>query len=506
MMLLRERAALVVVTLRDRIARVGVTLRERTARFGVTQRIQTTLVEALATTYGVGVVALFVSGRVDAVQAGILLGGPVMLAVAFLRPEWTILVLVALPPSITSPIPTRVLIAFMVATLFGFVLQGRLHLSSGTGIYPLVGIIALAFAMKATVPIRATEAADEILRWIIYSTLVMLVAFNAFVNGRIRIDTFVNAFLLGIAASAVLQPFLAASTSFESLNVSPFRGKFAYLAAMGFGVAYVRLSLNRGEGRRWSRWDAFLALAFLCLTFVGFSRAAWVATLCVFARVSRWTRNKMFWLVASLFLVIAFTVPLVAERIVSASGPDVGTPATLDQLTTGRSQLWADLWDRGVEALPMGQGWGYMWSLTANDIFGFETFVSGGNFFMYAHNDFLFLFVELGIVGFALLALFWLSLAQKVRRLTRNPREPIRYSVMILVPILIVMLMVQMFDNGFAIGFLAFRFFTAAGLVFGLYYSARESVRFGVGAQMAHPALRSEGRAITSYPTDVGER
>ena len=468
-------------------------LRERAARVGVTQGIQATLVEALATTYGVAVVALFVSGRVDALQAGILLGGPVVLALALLRPEWTILVMVALPPSITSPIPTRVLILFMVAALFGFVLQGGLHLSSGTGIYPLVGIIALAFAMKATVPAEATAAADETLRSVIYFTLVMLVAFNAMANGRIQINSFVNALLLGIAVSAVLQPFLAASTSLESINFSLFRGKFAYLAAMGFGVAYVRISLNRSEGRRRSRLDAFLALAFLCLTFIGFSRTAWIATLWVFALVSRWTRNKMFWLVASFFLVIVFTVPLVAERIVSDSGADVGTPATLDQVTTGRSELWADLWDRGVEALPMGQGWGYIWSLTPMDIFGVEeTFVTGGNPFVYPHNDFLFVFVELGIVGFGLLALFWVSLFQRVRRLTRSSREPIRYSVMVLVPVLIVMLMAQMFDNGFAIGFVADRFFAAAGLVFGLHYSTREGAR--VARTWSVPALRGKGR------------
>jgi O-antigen ligase len=479
--------------LRERRARVEVTLRERAARVGGTQGIQVTLVEALAAIYGVGVVALFVSGRVDVLQGAILLGGPVVLALAVLRPEWTILVMVALPPSVTSPIPTRVLIVFMVAALFGFVLQRGLHLSSGTGIYPLVGIIALAFAMKAPAPAEATAAADEILKSIIYFTLVMLVAFHAMVNGRIRIDSFVNALLLGIVVAALLQPFLAAGRSFESINFTPFRGKFAYLAAMGFGVAYVRLSLNRSEGRRRSRLDAFLALAFFCLTSIGFGRAAWIATLWVFALVSRWTRRKTFWLVASLFLVVVFTVPLVAERIVSGSEGDIGTSAPLDQVTSGRSELWADLWNRGVEAFPIGQGWGYIWSLTPKDIFGVEeTFVTGGNPFVYPHNDFLYLFVELGIVGFGLLAVFWLSLFQRVRRLTRSPREPIRYSVRVLVPVLIVMLVVQVFDNGFAIGFVADRFFAAAGLVFGLYYAARESA--GVGPHTARPAFGSQGR------------
>jgi O-antigen ligase len=213
----------------------------------------------------------------------------------------------------------------------------------------------------------------------------------------------------------------------------------------------------------------------------------------------------MFWFVASLFLVIVFTVPLVAERIVSVPGADVGTPATLNQVTTGRSKLWANLWDRGVEALPMGQGWGYVWSLTPRDIFGVEgVFNAGGNPFVYPHNDFLFLFVELGIVGFGLLALFWLGLFQKVRHLTHSPRQPIRYSVMVLVPVLIVMLVVQMFDNGFAIDFVAYRFFAAAGLVFGLHYSTREGAR--VGPQMARPHASWQGPQLPATRLNVGER
>jgi hypothetical protein len=71
------------------------------------------------------------------------------------------------------------------------------------------------------------------------------------------------------------------------------------------------------------------------------------------------------------------------------------------------------------------------------------------------------------------------------------------------------MLMVQMFDNGFAIGFVAIRFFAAAGLVFGLYYSTRENAR--VGPHMAPGALRSKlqvpaTRLDVRRTMNVGER
>jgi hypothetical protein len=52
----------------------------------------------------------------------------------------------------------------------------------------------------------------------------------------------------------------------------------------------------------------------------------------------------------------------------------------------------------------------------------------------------------------------------------------------LLLPIIIVMFFVQLFDNGFAIVAVATRFFIAAGIVFGLQYATRESELAEIGA------------------------
>ena len=195
----------------------------------------------------IGVVALFASGRMSLSQAELLLGVPVVLAVAVLRPEWVILGLVAIPPSVTFSIPPMQMIAITLVALFGFLLQGRLQLGLKTGVYPLVGIIALALVMNADVSADARATGDAMLKFLIYYALLMLVAFQAYSNGRMRIDTFVKALLLGIVATTVLQPFLSGQ-SFYAINQTPFRGQFAYLATMGFGVTYVRVALRRSEG------------------------------------------------------------------------------------------------------------------------------------------------------------------------------------------------------------------------------------------------------------------
>ena len=449
-------------------------MRERLAIPRVSQRMPTSLIGVVATTYGVGVVALFTSGRVNLLLAGLLLGGPVLLALAVLRPEWTILIMVALPPSVSLPIPKLVLIAILVTALFGFLLQGGLNLGPETGVLPLVGVIVLAMTMKADSS-RGTPVEAEILESIIYYALLILVAFNAVANDRIRIDMFLNGLLLGLVASALLQPFVVSSV--DTIIGDLVNDKFAYLAAMGFGVAYVRLSLNRSEGRRASRVDAFLAFAFLCLTAIAFGRAAWVAVLLVFALVSIWTHRKSFWIATSLVLVIVLTIPVVRERILPSGTADMTSQAQLDRITTGRSELWEKLWTRGVEAWPFGQGWGYVESLTPIDLFGFDTFVTDKNEFIYAHDDFLYLFVQLGILGFGLLVVYWMNLLVKVRHLSRSASESVRYSVRVLVPVLIVEFIMQLFANGFAVQFVAEKAFMASGLVFGLHYAVRQVER-----------------------------
>jgi O-antigen ligase len=371
-----------------------------------------------------------------------------------------------------SLIPPMQLVAVMLVMLFGFLIQGRLHLGLKTGIFPLVGIIVAALILKAEVPTDASAAADTMFKLIVFYALLMLAAFNAVARGRLRIDVFINALLVGLIAGAVLEPFMV-SQNFESIASNPFRTHFAYLAAIGFGVTYVRVSLGQSVGRDRSGLDSSLMLAFLVLTAMGYSRAAWMAALSIFALVSRWTGRKTFWIVLSLFVVLALTIPLVGERVLPAGTSEANTD-TLDLITTGRSVLWEKLWERGTEALPMGQGWGYVESLSSTDLFGFEgEFGSGSSIFVFPHNDFLYLFVQFGVIGFGLLLIYWFALLRSIWKLSRGGDEMTLYSVRLLIPIIVVMLFVQLFDNGFAIAPVATRFFIAAGLVFGLREKSR---------------------------------
>jgi O-antigen ligase len=395
------------------------------------------------TVYTMGVVALFASGRLFIERAAILLVIPAVLSLALLRPEWTILMLVALPPFVISAIPPMQLVALLGAIVFGSLLQGGVTLGPKTGVYPLVAIVVLATLLQADVSADADIVAGGLLKSILYYTLLMLASFLAVTNGRLSVDALVSVYLVGLVGAAILEPFFGEARGVVSgITDTPYRGKFAYLAAMGFGMAYMRLSSARSPNR--ARLDITLALCFLGLVAIGFGRAAWIAALWIFALASIWTGKKAFWVVASIALVVVLSVPVVSERVLP--GGDVAAladPHTLARVTTGRSELWGELWNRGQDALPFGQGWGYIPSLDSTDIFGFEgNFVAGESGFVYPHNDFLFLFVELGVFGVGLLLLFWLSLFRRIRALSRSP-DPESRAVRIIVPIIITMFVVQ---------------------------------------------------------------
>lgn len=155
------------------------------------------LVSVLLVMYGVGVVALFSTGRADLRMAITLLVAPALVAASVVRPEWILLFIVLLPPSLMDQVPPMQMVAVLVVSLFGFLLQARLHLGLRTGVYPLVAIIVFAIATRAQVPPDAAAFADGVLKDLVYYSLLMLVAFQATANETLGIERFADALLWG---------------------------------------------------------------------------------------------------------------------------------------------------------------------------------------------------------------------------------------------------------------------------------------------------------------------
>jgi O-antigen ligase len=444
----------------------------RFARARFAARIPGDAASILILFYGAAVVALLSAGRLYLSQAVLLLGVPAVAVLGILRPEWMILGLVALPPVVDLP-PLQ-MIVFTLPPLFGFILHGAPRLGWATGIYPLVGIVALGMLHHADLSGDAASDAEGTLKTFIYYALLVLLAFHAVVVRNMRVDTFVTVFVTGVVIAIALEPFLGDATGFESVTRHPFMGRFSYLVVMGFGLVYARFALNRALDRRRSMYDASLVFILLTITALSFTRVVWVAALLTFAIVAIWTRRKSFWVVVALLVAMALNLPAVTDQFFPGGSTNIADRDTLAQVTTGRSELWLLLWQRGVDALPLGNGWGYITSLDSVELFGFEgNFQGGASSFVYPHNDFLYLFVDLGIVGVGLIVLLWVSLVGKVVAIARHGRPAAIYDVRVLVPVLLVMFVLQLVANGTSIRFVGTRFFIVAGLVFGLAYRER---------------------------------
>jgi hypothetical protein len=205
-----------------------------------------------------------------------------------------------------------------------------------------------------------------------------------------------------------------------------------------------------------------LACGFVLAMTPGLLRGAWLSALIAVLFVSLWARKRRYWLVIVLALMVMLTVPVARERVVPNEQQAAG-------FTTGRWDLWTQLWGEIEPALPFGNGFGYTFTLTSEDLFGsgVASFTpEGSDAFVYPHNDFLFWMVELGVLGLFGMALFWTQLLRALRLVSRSENASKSY-VQILSGVLIAGLVAQLVGSVFFFTALAALVFIVAGFVFG---------------------------------------
>jgi O-antigen ligase len=197
----------------------------------------------------------------------------------------------------------------------------------------------------------------------------------------------------------------------------------------------------------------------------GLVRGAWLSALVAVLFVALWARKSRYLLLVLLALVVVLAVPVARDRVVPNAEQAQG-----GGFTTGRMELWTRLWNEEIEpALPWGNGFGHTFGLTSQDVFG-EGSTSFGtsedSTFVYPHNDFIFLMVELGLLGLSLVVLFWGQLVSAFRSASRGMSANQPY-VQILGGVLITAFVVQFVGSLLLFTALAAPFFVAAGFVFG---------------------------------------
>jgi hypothetical protein len=346
-------------------------------------------------------------------------------------------------------------------------MRGSISVGLSSGFLPLVALVAIALFFQDDQTGDTALFARGVLNGLMFLVLLGLLSCNATRVGDLQGKHVVNAILFGLGLSVIVEhTILSSGATFLGLASAPIGRPTAYLAAMGFSICFARVVIRTESKGYYHRGvHVFLAIGFGIAMIPGLVRGAWLSALVAVLFVALWARKSRYLLLVLLALVVVLAVPVARDRVVPNAEQAQG-----GGFTTGRMELWTRLWNEEIEpALPWGNGFGHTFGLTSQDVFG-EGSTSFGtsedSTFVYPHNDFIFLMVELGLLGLSLVVLFWGQLVSAFRSASRGMSANQPY-VQILGGVLITAFVVQFVGSLLLFTALAAPFFVAAGFVFG---------------------------------------
>lgn len=428
--------------------------------------------------YVLFLVAMQASGRVSVARAIGLLFVPVIAWITTLRPAALILAYAAMPPGVMTGIAglnvSSIALVFLIVTVALIATRGRVYGGMILTLLPLAILIIGAFVTLSTFEPRAYSAASEFRRTLILYAALFAASYIVARTGEMSIHALGSALMVSAGISGLIflwqtgfQPWTYGSGRSDlEPGLLFYRTHFGYMMALGFGVALSRfLSLSRDR----SLLDSAALGFFSLLVVFSFTRGAWLIAVILVAMIPIRTGNRLVWLLLPIFGLIATGVPLIQERLFSDISGGLQRSLESGNFATGRWGLWQLLWDRAMDGLPLGQGFGYVWDLSPAALFGSESFTTENNPFVYVHNDFLYWLIELGVIGFGALVVLWATLVRTIRFIGRLA-SPFERPGLIFGGVVLTMFVASFVDNGLFIRPVAERFFIVAGAAWALLH------------------------------------
>lgn len=402
--------------------------------------------------------------------------------VAFVvRPEWFVLTVLALPGGLLerSAPATALALAGIVVALRVVATIDMPRFS--TALTPLACLVGLAYVHRAPVDAPAAAAAGEFRLQLIYYLSLAVIAYGCVRRQRLSPHQIMLAAVAGAVGGAVIYAAQVVLTGVPILMSADgaagnpgllfYRTHFGYLMCIGLAASFeLRTSLSDRTKRRLV--DAVIA-GLMLMVLVSMTRSAWLIAVIVAAaswsrrthsNSVRWSRAAAALVAAALVGVLLFeAVPLVRERLSSDVESGLSESIESGTIGSGRLYLWRELILEGSGGGLAGNGFGHMWSLDPIDVFGTEQYTVEENPFIYAHNDALYLFVDLGVTGVLLWLAFWVALLRARFRAVENRHGA--WPAKFVDGVIVTMLIAELVDNGLFIQALSEPFFVCVGLV-----------------------------------------
>jgi hypothetical protein len=435
-------------------------------------------VMALLVACTLGVVGLLASGRLEAIDAIFLAAAPWALLGAVLRPDWLLLGIIAMPASVTASIHTsRALLLITVALAGLLVTRQRLALGLGTALGALVILNVAGHLFLADVGDNAISANKTMMLSLTFYILLGLLAFNLAQLGELDGASLGTALVLGVMSTLAVGLAGYGGAWFPGGPSIVIHTYLGWMAAAALSVTLVPLFMPEEFG---SRRLGHLLMTGILLALVVFSvvRAAWIAAAVTFALIAFRSRRRGYVLVLIAAIGLALLTPTARQVISRSESGDIAAQLRTGGITSGRWELWTALWERASPALPWGNGFGYMWTLSSEDLFGVpDLFGSDVSGIVPPHDDFVYLLVEFGIPGVVLLVLFWLQLVRAFTLVIRSANPLYRRSAWLLLGMMVTGVTVALIDNLLVVRPFSERFFPVAGFILGLAEVERAQTR-----------------------------
>lgn len=423
---------------------------------------------ALPTATTIGVVVLLVSNRVRVSDAIFLAALPWACLVAALRPDWLLLGFIGMPASVTADIqPRRVSALVGLGLVMLLVTRRRFSLGWRTGLMALLIINVAGYMFRALVGTDAIAVNERTMMSLTLYILLALLAFNLAVLEELDGGRLATALVIGVVSTLLVGLAGHGGSWFHGGPSIITRGYLGSLASAALGVSFARLLIAEDVPGR--RWNLLMTGVLLWLTIASKVRAVWIAAAITVGLLALRLGRRGYVLILAIAIALALLTTTVRQEIARDESGDIVAEIQSGEIATGRWKLWTALWERAQPALPWGNGFGYIWSLSSEDLLGepgqFQHEESG---VVPPHNDFLYLLVEFGVPGLLLLVVFWVGLFRAASLGTGSADPLLRRSVWLLLGAMVTGLTVALIDDVFAIRPLAERFFPVAGFVFGL--------------------------------------
>jgi O-antigen ligase len=262
--------------------------------------------------------------------------------------------------------------------------------------------------------------------------LVMTGIFCIYIARRLSPDEFLRRLLLalfigGVASLVYTALFPQLAIEHSMINHGSWKGVYGHKAILG-RIAAVAVTVSiyvrpRFVWERWMRWATIAIFVFLSIQ--SQSRASWLMMIggVAFMLLIAILRNKT--LSSGIKLAIALFIGLAVLATAAASFNLILTEMGRDDTFSGRTTLWTGAVAVASADHPiLGAGYRAFW--TATGAAGVRHYVQDwARLPSHGHNGYLDVWLELGIPGVILFAVFlFVTGTRLVRRLLREPGEP----------------------------------------------------------------------------------